>query len=827
MPGATFGPTVTAIPARVRGPGVLPPTTHALLLPVVRDHLRSAGSNTGISASTTMYAAAGNPILMLGFADTSADAVTALGFVDATGANLINNNDFETDVSGWQAVSTATLTRSTTRGKTGSSSMQIATSAFVSGEGARYIDTGPGAAVAASTFYTFSAWFLSVVAGNPQSIQLKWDEYDSGSVFIQTLVGPTIAANPPGSTSGFPTNANSQYIMAGKTSSTTAFLRPYVVTTSTPGISAGQFWMDAVELRAAGFSMTSQVAPVNKGTGSGNVEVWAGWASPPSTSLMSGVLNASTGQANVIVVGYENTASGSILLPIGATASATGSSTTASVNLTTTRAGSRVVAFLGLKANAAVTPGAGIDLITTQAAVDTTSSQASLLERQGVVPDIGTVVTISATFTSAAWGIVAVEILPVSPFTIFTLVLSAAQSSVATVGRLTNKLLPFAQPQVATLTRQTNKIFALTQAQPVTLTRQVGKTLTAAQAQVATLVSLAIHVVTLTVAQTQVATLIRRTNKTLSATQAQVATLPRSINKTLALAQAQVATLLRTTNKTFSATQAQVATLVASRLFLTTLTAAQAQVAALSRQVGKNLTATQAQVATLPRLVFKTLGVAQVQVAMVTKQSARRFTATQAQVATLVASQSQHFLNLTLSQPQVVVVSTLVNKTLGAVQTLLPSLQKDTLKVFSATQAQVATLARVFRLAPPVNTVAPTITTDPINVGIVLSVTSNGTWTGQSIAYTYRWQRDDGRDGIFTDIPGATASSYTIVGQDRSHMLRAIVTATNSGAAIDAPSNEVSMAPHLFTEPTGVITLAGIPKSSLVGTYPGSGTLPG
>jgi len=73
---------------------------------------------------------------------------------------------------------------------------------------------------------------------------------------------------------------------------------------------------------------------------------------------------------------------------------------------------------------------------------------------------------------------------------------------------------------------------------------------------------------------------------------------------------------------------------------------------------------------------------------------------------------------------------------------------------------------------PPVNAIAPT-TTGNDYVGQVLSGT-DGTWTGTApITYEYQWQRD----GV--DIPGATASTFTLTSADADKEIRRGVRGVN------------------------------------------------
>jgi len=80
-----------------------------------------------------------------------------------------------------------------------------------------------------------------------------------------------------------------------------------------------------------------------------------------------------------------------------------------------------------------------------------------------------------------------------------------------------------------------------------------------------------------------------------------------------------------------------------------------------------------------------------------------------------------------------------------------------------AASAQSAAVAA----APPVMTAAPGLSGSVVS-GRALSVTT-GSFTGVGpFTYTYQWQRSSG-SSAWTDIPDASASSYTLAGADVGH----------------------------------------------------------
>lgn len=89
----------------------------------------------------------------------------------------------------------------------------------------------------------------------------------------------------------------------------------------------------------------------------------------------------------------------------------------------------------------------------------------------------------------------------------------------------------------------------------------------------------------------------------------------------------------------------------------------------------------------------------------------------------------------------------------------------------------------------PVNSAAPAIT-GTVTQGDVLTG-SNGSWTNSPTSYAYQWQTSaDGSTG-WTNLSGATASTYTIQSGDVGNHLRIQVTATNAGGS-SSPANSTA-----------------------------------
>jgi hypothetical protein len=115
------------------------------------------------------------------------------------------------------------------------------------------------------------------------------------------------------------------------------------------------------------------------------------------------------------------------------------------------------------------------------------------------------------------------------------------------------------------------------------------------------------------------------------------------------------------------------------------------------------------------------------------------------------------------------------------------------------TDKESAPTAVVTAVTNPVNTAEPVISGSPVE-GSTLS-TSNGTWSGTGITFTYQWVRCDAGGGLpdgsdCPTIPGATDSSYTLEAEDIGHRFRVQVTADNS-----APGSATAV-----SNPTGTVT---------------------
>ena len=108
--------------------------------------------------------------------------------------------------------------------------------------------------------------------------------------------------------------------------------------------------------------------------------------------------------------------------------------------------------------------------------------------------------------------------------------------------------------------------------------------------------------------------------------------------------------------------------------------------------------------------------------------------------------------------------------------------------------------------APPVNTLAPSIT-GPLTDGATLTA-DKGTWSGTpTITYGYQWRRCDAAGANCADIAGATGTTYVLTHADVDGTVQLRVTATNAaGSAAEAttPSTAVAPAPPVNQVPATV-----------------------
>jgi hypothetical protein len=132
----------------------------------------------------------------------------------------------------------------------------------------------------------------------------------------------------------------------------------------------------------------------------------------------------------------------------------------------------------------------------------------------------------------------------------------------------------------------------------------------------------------------------------------------------------------------------------------------------------------------------------------------------------------------------------------------------------------------------PTNTALPAISGATIQ-GQALSSTT-GSWSASPTSYAYQWQDCDGsgKKENCSDIAEATASSYTLLGNDVGHSLRVLVTAANAGGSTSATSQATAIVEAPATPPpvnTALPTISGTialgqALSSTTGSWSGNPT---
>ncbi len=148
----------------------------------------------------------------------------------------------------------------------------------------------------------------------------------------------------------------------------------------------------------------------------------------------------------------------------------------------------------------------------------------------------------------------------------------------------------------------------------------------------------------------------------------------------------------------------------------------------------------------------------------------------------------------------------------------------------SASAASAVTATIGSSTTAPVNTAAPSVG-GSAQVGQVLTA-SNGSWDGSPTGYAYQWQKAQQQGGPFSDIGGATGSSYTPIDADQDAYLRVAVTASNAAGSTTATSAPVGPVAAAAGQPVTVsfsVAASGDDgdigvRAPLSGGWPPSGT---
>ncbi len=112
---------------------------------------------------------------------------------------------------------------------------------------------------------------------------------------------------------------------------------------------------------------------------------------------------------------------------------------------------------------------------------------------------------------------------------------------------------------------------------------------------------------------------------------------------------------------------------------------------------------------------------------------------------------------------------------------------------------------------PPVSTSKPTVTGTTQRTYTLAA--GAGAWDGLGNTYAYKWQRDDGSG--WTQIAGATASTYKLATEDEGARVRVVVAASNPDGTVELAS-DATFAPVSPFPPANLVapTISGTPQRS-------------
>ena len=131
-------------------------------------------------------------------------------------------------------------------------------------------------------------------------------------------------------------------------------------------------------------------------------------------------------------------------------------------------------------------------------------------------------------------------------------------------------------------------------------------------------------------------------------------------------------------------------------------------------------------------------------------------------------------------------------------------------------------------VATPAITTVPTIT-GTATFGETLT-SSTGAWSNTPTSYSYQWSRASSSAGTYTDISGATSSTYNLVSADVAQYLKVTVTATNSSGSAtstSSASSQIAKATPTFSAWSNVSKVFGdapytVSAPTVVGSIPGT-----
>lgn len=113
-------------------------------------------------------------------------------------------------------------------------------------------------------------------------------------------------------------------------------------------------------------------------------------------------------------------------------------------------------------------------------------------------------------------------------------------------------------------------------------------------------------------------------------------------------------------------------------------------------------------------------------------------------------------------------------------------------------------------LSAPTNSSLPTISGTAAYANTLTA--GNGSWTSSPTSYTYQWSRASSSGGSYSNIAGATSSTYSLASADIGNYLKVTVTATNaagSASATSTASSQVVKATPTFSSWSNVTKYLG------------------
>src|SRR5581483_6274455 len=128
--------------------------------------------------------------------------------------------------------------------------------------------------------------------------------------------------------------------------------------------------------------------------------------------------------------------------------------------------------------------------------------------------------------------------------------------------------------------------------------------------------------------------------------------------------------------------------------------------------------------------------------------------------------------------------------------------------------------------AAPSNTVAPTIS-GTAQDGQTLTVASNGTWTSPDVlTYSFQWQRSSDGGSTWSNVSGATSSSYALTSADVAKKLRVVVTATDQESQTGTANSSASSTVANPAAPSNTVapTISGTAQDGQTLTVASNGT---